>query len=274
VGTDVPEVRPGDVAFRLSWRAEPGHLTGELEASNVCDHAVRLSGKPGLTQIGLDGEPLAAETIVTLEFRPPGLVELARRVSEYGHGWDGAAGTARPPAAPSWSRGRGARPRSRHMVLANPRRMGQPRICGVLGLSASDDPAELSRLSAWLCVHRATYTHGSYDPLQLGRYCAACPRCPRRPARRRPPNSRPAAYVRRAVAGAVRALRPLDSRQRRMCRKTPARRGGMGGTGYGRAAQHQSARVPAAQDRQQLYGHPGSPRREPLRQYPPSSHDT
>lgn len=77
MGTDVPEAQSGDVAFRLSWRAESGRLTGELVATNVCDHAVRLSGKPGLTPIGLDGEPLAAETIVTLELRQPGFAELA-----------------------------------------------------------------------------------------------------------------------------------------------------------------------------------------------------
>ena len=101
MGTDVPEAQPGDVTFRLSWRAKSGHLTGELEASNVCDHAVGLSGKPGLTPIGLDGAPLAAETIVTLEFRPPGLVELApgeRARTRVGWGgWDGppASGTVR-----------------------------------------------------------------------------------------------------------------------------------------------------------------------------------
>jgi Domain of unknown function (DUF4232) len=94
--TDVPEAKPGDVAFRLSWRAESGSLTGELEVSNVCDHAVRLSGKPGLTPIGIDGEPLAAETAVTLELRPPGYVVLApgdrARAPVGWGGWDG------PPA--------------------------------------------------------------------------------------------------------------------------------------------------------------------------------
>jgi Domain of unknown function (DUF4232) len=104
---DTPEARPGDVAFRLSWRAESGHLRGELEASNVCDHAVRLSGKPGMTPIGVDGKPLAARTIVTLEFVPPGFVELApgeRARTRVGwSGWDG------PPASSTvvvtWSGG-------------------------------------------------------------------------------------------------------------------------------------------------------------------------
>ncbi len=97
--SDVPEAQPDDVAFRLSWRAESGHLTGELEATNVCDHAVRLSGKPGLTPIGIDGEALAAETTVTLELIPPGYVvlapgERARAPVGWG-GWDGpqASGT-------------------------------------------------------------------------------------------------------------------------------------------------------------------------------------
>jgi hypothetical protein len=138
--SDVPEAQPDDVAFRLSWRAESGHLTGELEATNVCDRAVRLSGKPGLTPIGIDGEALAAETTVTLELIPPGYVvlapgERARAPVGWG-GWDGPQASVR-----CWSRGRAARPRSRQMVLSSPRRTGRPPICGVLGLSASDDVA-------------------------------------------------------------------------------------------------------------------------------------
>lgn len=107
VRPDVPEARPSDVAFRLFWRAESGHLRGELVATNVSDHAVRLSGKPGLTPIGLDGEPLAAKTVVTLEFVPPGFVQLApgeRARTRVGwSGWDG------PPASSTvlvtWSGG-------------------------------------------------------------------------------------------------------------------------------------------------------------------------
>jgi hypothetical protein len=91
------EAQPGEVEFTLSWRAESGYLTGHLEALNVSDHAVRLSNKPGLIPVGVDGQPLAADTIVTLEMRPPGYVELqpgerARTRVGWG-GWDG------PPAS-------------------------------------------------------------------------------------------------------------------------------------------------------------------------------
>lgn len=95
--TETPEAQRGDVLFALSWRAESGRLRGELEARNTSNHPVRLSGKPGLTPIGRDGDPLDAETIVTLEFRPPGYVELApgeRARAPVGWGaWDG------PPAS-------------------------------------------------------------------------------------------------------------------------------------------------------------------------------
>ena len=61
-----------------------------------------------MTPVGLDGEPLAAETIVTLEFRPPGFIELApgeRARSPVGWaGWNG------PPASRAvliiWAGGR------------------------------------------------------------------------------------------------------------------------------------------------------------------------
>lgn len=92
-----PKARPGEVEFTLTWRAEAGYLTGELEALNVTDHDFRLSHKPGLIPIGVDGQPLAAETIVTLEMRRPGYVELApgeRARARVGWGaWDG------PPAS-------------------------------------------------------------------------------------------------------------------------------------------------------------------------------
>jgi hypothetical protein len=54
----------------------------------------RLSGKPLLTPIGTDGVPLDAKTVVTLELRLPGYVELApgeRAMARVGWGgWDGA----------------------------------------------------------------------------------------------------------------------------------------------------------------------------------------
>ena len=61
----------------------------------------RLSHKPRLIPIGVNGQPLSAETIVTLEFRPPGYVVLGPE-SGRGQGSAGAAGTVRHPAAECW----------------------------------------------------------------------------------------------------------------------------------------------------------------------------
>ncbi len=93
---DVAEARPGDVAFELAWQDRDGHLEGTLEATNLTGRAIRLSGKPALVPLGEDGEPIGAETVVTLEFRSPGYVDLApgeraRTAVSWG-GWDG------PPA--------------------------------------------------------------------------------------------------------------------------------------------------------------------------------
>jgi hypothetical protein len=94
---ETPEARPGEVEFSLSWQLESGHLVGALEALNVSEHPFRLSGKPGLTPMGTDGHPLDAPTVVTLELRLPGYVELRpgeRARSRVGWGaWPG------PPAS-------------------------------------------------------------------------------------------------------------------------------------------------------------------------------
>jgi hypothetical protein len=50
---DMPGIReagPSEVTFILTWHAGSGSLKGELQALNVCDHAVRLSGKPSLNR--------------------------------------------------------------------------------------------------------------------------------------------------------------------------------------------------------------------------------
>ena len=89
----IPEAQPTEVEFRLSWWPESGHLTGELEARNIGTRVVRLSGKPTLTPTGVDGRPLDAELVVSLELRLPGYVELApggrARASVGWAGWDG-----------------------------------------------------------------------------------------------------------------------------------------------------------------------------------------
>jgi hypothetical protein len=94
---DAAEARPDEIAFTLVWEADGGQLTGRLEARNIGDRPVRLSHKPVLVPIGADGEPLDAHTVVTMEFRPPGYVELepgerAGAGVSWG-GWDG------PPAS-------------------------------------------------------------------------------------------------------------------------------------------------------------------------------
>jgi hypothetical protein len=92
---DAAEAGPEDVTFTLTWLAEDGPLTGVLEARNISEHRVRLSGKPGLTPLDADGQPLDAMTIVTLEMRMPGYVELdpgeAARSNIGWAGWDGPA---------------------------------------------------------------------------------------------------------------------------------------------------------------------------------------
>lgn len=92
---DVSEAGPDDVAFSLSWRAEDGALKGALEARNVSERRVRLSGKPQLTPLDAEGNPLETASIMTLELKLPGYVELAPGESAASRvgwaGWDGPA---------------------------------------------------------------------------------------------------------------------------------------------------------------------------------------
>jgi hypothetical protein len=106
-GTAVPEALPGEIEFTLSWEAAGGGLRGLLQGRNVCDHSVRLSNKPVLMPLGMTGERLDAETVVTLELRLPGYAdigpgEVASSPVSWG-GWDG------PPASGAvivkWSAG-------------------------------------------------------------------------------------------------------------------------------------------------------------------------
>jgi hypothetical protein len=94
---EATEAVAGEVEFTLSWEAAGGGLHGALEARNVSDHPVRLSNKPVLIPVGVDGEPLDAVTAVTLELRLPGYVELGpderASTSVSWSGWDG------PPAS-------------------------------------------------------------------------------------------------------------------------------------------------------------------------------
>ena len=71
------EARPQDVLISLTWHAtREATLTGELVVRNISDPPVRLSGKPSLQPLGIDGEPLEAQTIVSMELQVPGYVDL------------------------------------------------------------------------------------------------------------------------------------------------------------------------------------------------------
>ena len=74
------------------WRLERRTRSGEHFESSCAP-----LGKPALTPIGTDGQPLDAKSVVTLEARSPGYVELKpgeRARSPVGWaGWDG------PPCA-------------------------------------------------------------------------------------------------------------------------------------------------------------------------------
>lgn len=93
--TDAPEARSDDVELSLTWVAEDGALKGALEARNVSEQRVRLSGKPQLTPLDADGNPLETVAIMTLELRLPGYVELDPGESATSNvgwaGWDGPA---------------------------------------------------------------------------------------------------------------------------------------------------------------------------------------
>src|ERR1700712_5176877 len=93
--TEAPEARSDDVAFTLTWQDEDGALKGVLEARNVSAGRVRLSNKPGLTPLDVDGNPLDAVAIISLELKIPAYVELDPGESATSNvGWAGWAGPA------------------------------------------------------------------------------------------------------------------------------------------------------------------------------------
>ncbi|MPY81701.1 MAG: DUF4232 domain-containing protein [Actinophytocola sp.] len=76
VSGEPPECRLEDLSVALRWERSGGGLHGQVVADNVSDHACRLSGKPVVTPLGQDHEPLGAQMIVTLEAHIPGYVTL------------------------------------------------------------------------------------------------------------------------------------------------------------------------------------------------------
>jgi hypothetical protein len=105
---EVPEGKAGEVEFQLTWEDSDDGLRGTLVAVNVSAHPIRLTGKPGLTPVGVDGTPLDTDTVVSLEARIPGYVVLQPReeatASVGWAGWDGPAASA--AVIISWDAGR------------------------------------------------------------------------------------------------------------------------------------------------------------------------
>jgi hypothetical protein len=89
------ECSPDEVDFELSWSARPGGwvLRGQLIAHNVSGRIWRISGKPAIRLIGLDGRVSRARHLVTAENRIPNwmLVGPGERVaaSMSWTSWDG-----------------------------------------------------------------------------------------------------------------------------------------------------------------------------------------
>jgi hypothetical protein len=96
-----------DLAVTVRWETDGTSLRGQVIAQNVASRACRLAGKPGIAPLGLDGTPLPAETIITLEMIHPGYVILqpgqrATAPVSWGN-WCGQQASAR--ARVSWQGG-------------------------------------------------------------------------------------------------------------------------------------------------------------------------
>jgi hypothetical protein len=93
-GSDVPEATAAQLVLSLEWRAVvDGSLEGEVVALNDAEHPVRVSGRPMLAAMGVDGEDLGVDMVVTAELRIPDFVVLgpgqrARAPVSWG-GWNG-----------------------------------------------------------------------------------------------------------------------------------------------------------------------------------------
>jgi hypothetical protein len=63
-----------DLTAAVHWERDGTGLRGRIIARNVSARACRLAGKPAIMPLGLDGVPLPAETMITLEMLEPGYV--------------------------------------------------------------------------------------------------------------------------------------------------------------------------------------------------------
>jgi hypothetical protein len=72
----VPLCGSDDLAIVVNWQRDGTGLRGHVIAENVSDHTCQLANKPTVTPLQADGSPLPVDTIITLEMRTPGYVNL------------------------------------------------------------------------------------------------------------------------------------------------------------------------------------------------------
>jgi hypothetical protein len=155
------EARAHEVQFSLSWALnQDGHLVADLRVQNISQRAVRVSGKPSLLPLGVDGQPLDTRYMMTLEGRIPRLRAACVRRRRGGTGRLG------------WLDGT-ARQRLRHRGLAG-RPSGSPRV----RVRQPTSPGPATNLwSSWFSSKPARRA----DPDVTGAEVGACglepPRC-------------------------------------------------------------------------------------------------
>jgi hypothetical protein len=72
----VPPCGSDDLSVVVHWQRDGTGLLGQVIAENVSDRACQLASKPTVTPLQVDGSPLPVDTIITLEMRTPGYVNL------------------------------------------------------------------------------------------------------------------------------------------------------------------------------------------------------
>jgi hypothetical protein len=72
----VPPCGSDDLAVVVRWERDGTGLRGQVIAENVGNRACQLANKPTVAPLHSDGTPLPVKTIVTLEWRNPGYVNL------------------------------------------------------------------------------------------------------------------------------------------------------------------------------------------------------
>jgi len=72
----VPPCGSDDLAVVVHWEPDGTGLRGQVIAENVSGQICQLANKPTVTPLQPDGSPLPVETIVTMEMRSPGYVNL------------------------------------------------------------------------------------------------------------------------------------------------------------------------------------------------------